>query len=204
MILLAALSTVTMAHAQLVRSMGVKVGAVAANQRWSYAFGDLNTDTRWGFTGSAFMELLDIPVVSIILEAQYTQKGMSFRTPVTTAANPDATGDFITRRPRVDYLSIPLLAKARWETPVLDVYAMAGPRYDLLLTRHGDGVDIVIDQFRSAEAGATIGLGIETRQLLSVGLLAEVRYNLSFGDAFSADLLTVRNHTIDLMAGVRL
>ena len=193
------------AHAQLLRSFGAKVGVTAANQTWDYtSIPDRNTENRWGITGSVFVEALDMPYLSLLVEGQYTQKGMTYSVPIATAQNPEGTGQFITMRPRVDYLSFALLAKVRFEAPPVTPYLIAGPRYDLLLSRHSEGFQAVIDDFQSVEPGASVGVGAELSSVLPIDVLIEFRYNASFKDAYNTDFLKVRNRTIDLMLGVRL
>jgi hypothetical protein len=123
---------------------------------------------------------------------------------VTSEQNPDGIGEIITKRPRVDYLSIPLLAKFRFETSVLTPYLIAGPRYDVLLGRHGEGFQAVIDDFRRTEFGATIGAGVELRALFPFDALIEFRYNASFERAYKTNYLSVRNRTLDLMLGLSI
>jgi hypothetical protein len=204
-ILAAFLSAASMTHAQLVRSYGIKLGTVAANQSWKYAdTPELTTSARWGITGGVYIELLDLPIVSVVGEIQYTQKGMRFSVPVTTESHPEGTGQFITESPRVDYLSIPVLAKVRLSFPAITPYLIAGPRADLLLSKKGDGFDPVVDNFKSTDVGGTLGLGVELHTLLPVGLLAEIRYNPSFRDAYKNEFLSVRNHSFDFLVGLQL
>lgn len=192
-------------HAQLIRGYGIKLGAVAANQTWHYtSIPELPTDNRWGFTTVGFVEVLDISSLSVLVELQYSQKGMSETIPITSISQPEGTGQFITKSPRVDYLSIPVLVKARFSTPVIVPYLIAGPRLDFLLSKKGDGFDEVIDKFRTSELGATVGVGMEVASLLSISLLAEFRYNASFNDAFNNNLLTVKNRSLDFLLGVQL
>lgn len=204
-ILIVLLSAASMAHAQLVRSYGIKLGAVSASQTWHYTYtSDLTTGYRWGMTGGVYVELLDIPLVSVVAEIQYTQKGMTFSIPVTTEAQPNGTGQVITRSPKVDYLSMPVLAKLRLPSPVITPYLIAGPRVDVLVSRRGDGFEAVVDKFESTDIGGTFGVGIELHTLLPIGLLAELRYNPSFRDAFNNNLLTVRNRSFDFLLGLQL
>ena len=192
-------------HAQLVRGYGLKLGVVAANQSWRYTgTAELPTDHRWGFTAVGYLELLDIPILSALVEVQYTQKGMSESLPITTESQPEGTGEFITKRPRVDYLSIPVLAKVRLSMPVVVPYLVAGPRLDFLLSKKGEGYDAVINKFKTTGFGATLGVGVEVTSLLPISLLAEFRYNPSFDDAFSNSFLTVKNRSLDFLLGVRL
>jgi hypothetical protein len=204
-ILAAFLSAASMTHAQLVRGYGIKLGTVAANQSWKYAdTPELTTSERWGVTGGVYVELLDLPLVSVVGEIQYTKKGMTFSAPVTTELQPNGTGQFITQSPKVDYLSIPVLAKVRLPFPAISPYLIAGPRADLLLSKKGDGYDAVVDNFKTTEVGGTFGLGVEVHTLLPVGLLAEIRYNPSFRDAFKNEFLSVRNHSFDFLVGLQL
>jgi hypothetical protein len=205
LVLAAFLSAASMTHAQLVRSYGIKLGTVAANQTWKYTGApELTTSERWGVTGGVYIELLDLPVIGVVGEIQYTQKGMKFSIPVTTASQPEGTGQFITLSPKVDYLSVPVLAKVRLPFPAISPYIIAGPRMDLLLSKHGDGFDAVVDEFKSSDVGATIGVGVELHTLLPVGILAEVRYNPSFRDSYTSNSLTVRNHSFDFLLGLQL
>jgi hypothetical protein len=194
------------AHAQLVKGFGVKIGVTAANQSWDYTVGghDPSTQNRWGITGSAFVELLNMPYLSLIVEGQYTQKGMSMRVAANTVSNPDGTGEFVTLRPSADYFSVPLLVKIRFQTAFLSPYLIAGPRYDFVLARHGDGFDPVFNELTSSEPGATVGVGVELHAVFPIDALLELRYNASLKDAFGSSYLKVRNHTVDILLGVRL
>jgi hypothetical protein len=195
----------TITHAQLLKGYGLKLGTVAANQTWQYTgIPDLPRDTRWGFTAIAFVELLDLANFSALIEVQYTQKGFIESIPITTESQPDGTGEFVTKRPRVDYLSIPLLAKVRLPISDIALYAVAGPRYDMLLGKKSDGYDAVIDKFKTSEFGATFGVGVELTSILPRSVLAEFRYNPSFTGAFNNNYLTVRNRSFDFLLGARL
>jgi len=192
-------------HAQLLRGFGLKVGAVSAYQSWKYAsIPDLPTETRWGLTGAGFFEFFDLPLLSGVLEFQYTQRGMTLTLPVYTESNPEVPAYYRTNRPRVDYLSIPILAKVRLNTPLLVPYLVAGPRWDFLISKKGDGFDTVVDKFKTSEFNATFGIGVELSEFLPTVLIAEFRYNPSFSDAFNNNFLAVRNRSFDFLLGVRL
>jgi hypothetical protein len=203
------LSASSMTHAQLVRGYGIKLGTVAANQTWqsrlpSNLTFDWPNEYRWGTTGGVYVELLDIPLLSLIAELQYTQKGMRYPIEQTSVLQPDGTGQFVTLSPRVDYISIPLLAKLRFQVPSFTPYLIAGPRADLLVYRRGGGFEAIVDEFKSTDAGGTFGLGVEMHSLLPVGLLAEIRYNPSFSDVYKNEFLSVRNHSFDFLVGLQL
>ncbi len=195
----------TIVHAQFIRGYGVKVGAVSATQTWDYKI-NLNfpTERRWGIDVGGYLEILDIPFMSVLGEVHYVQKGFSFTLPVTTAAQPDGTGEYITKRPRVDYLSIPLLAKVRFDMGTFSPYIFGGPRVDFLVAKAPEGTQLVLDNFKSTDVGVSIGVGIEVPLPVVSAALAEFRYSPSFNDAFNNNNLTVKNQSFELLLGVRL
>ncbi len=193
------------AHGQLTRGWGIKVGAVSATESWDYT-ADINfeADRRWGLDLGAYVEFLDVPVISVLGEVHYIQKGFSQTLPVTTTAQPLGTGEFITMKPRVDYLSIPVLAKLRFDLGLVSPYIIAGPRFDFLLSKDTEGYGDVLDNFKSQDVGISVGAGAEVALPILPALLAEFRYSPSFSEAYNSNLLTVKNESFELLVGVRL
>ena len=189
------------ANSQAVKSIGLKVGAISATQDWKYAqnVSSLDTKPRWGFDVGAFAEWFTLPVFSLTTELHYVQKGFSLKLPVTTEQFPDGNGAFMTLSPRVDYLSIPILAKCRLDWASSSLYAIAGPRIDFLVHHQDSGFGAVIDHFRSTEYGATIGIGYLLTQLVPFGLGAELRYSPTLQESYSTNLLAVRNSSFEML-----
>jgi len=108
-------------NAQVIRNFGLKFGAARANQSWDYSSGifqpDTDFDSRFGLDVGVFFESVSLQFVSVLVEAHYIQKGFIEKILVTTEENPDGTGEFMEFKPRVDYLSFPVLA--RFTAPVL-------------------------------------------------------------------------------------
>jgi len=191
--------------AQLVRTVGVKGGAVAAAQSWDLASPfSLDTERRWGIDVGVFVEWLNMPVFSLSSELHYIQKGMKYSLPITTEEFPDGTGEYWIRSPRVDYLSIPLLGKARIPVEWLSPYVIAGPRVDFLLHTEGEGFEIVLDKFEKIDLGATIGVGLEVKVFDPAQLGIEFRFSPSFKDGYSSPYTKVRNSSLEFLfvAGV--
>ena len=189
------------AQAQLTRSYGIKLGLVGANETWSTIPA---TDTRWGFTAGVYAELPYSKYLSADGEIQYTQKGMKYSIPVTTASQPDGSGQYYTLSPRIDYISIPILAKLRLPLPKFTPYLVVGPRFDFLISRSGGPLDAAISQFDKMDYGLTIGAGVELNSIFPFGLLAEFRYNPNSYDSYNNQYLSVRNRSMDFLVGVRL
>jgi opacity protein-like surface antigen len=194
----------SISHAQLIRGYGLKAGLASTNQDWHYdaSSGSLNTDTRKGLDVGAFVEWLDIPLVSVVTEAHYIQKGFTQQIALTTPQYPDGTGEYITKSPELDYVSIPVLAKLRYDLLNISFYGFAGPRYDFLISTKSDGYGVVLDNIKSSELGASFGFGVDFSipALFKIG--AEIRYSPSLQNNYSQNGLTVTNQSWELLAVV--
>lgn len=185
---------------QPIRTIGMKVGAVFASQTWNYAtIPDLDTQRRWGIDLGFYLEWLNMPVFSFSTEIHYVQKGMKESLPITTEQNPDGTGEYLTRSPRVDYFSIPILAKARLNDGQFTPYVIVGPRVDFLLQTKGEGFQAVLEKFDKVDFGGTIGIGAEIRSFESIQLGIEFRFNPSLKDGYSSQFLQVRNSSLEFL-----
>lgn len=198
------LAAQSVTHAQLRESYGIKVGAVGANETWTGFGATWNTENRWGFTADAYAEIPFFSFLSAQGEIQYTQKGMNYSVPITTVAQPDGSGQYRTISPRIDYISIPLLAKLKIPLKSVTPYVLVGPRFDFLITSEPDGLDAVVNNFDKMDYGLTVGAGIELNSLFPFGILAEFRYNPNAYDSYQSGYETVRNRSIDFLVGVRL
>ncbi|MCX6150867.1 MAG: porin family protein [Ignavibacteriales bacterium] len=190
-------------NAQLVRSYGFKIGGNLAKQDFNYASNlsiDLKTDNRFGLNVGAFIEFLDLPVASIIAEVDYTQKGMKYTSTVRTTEHPEGIGT-TTVNNRIDYLSILLLGKVRYNLILFSPYLLAGPRVDIEINKNIDkNYDEVYKDFKKGNFGLTFGIGTEIIKML----LAEIRYNVDLTDAYSTANLKVKNQSIDFLVGIML
>jgi hypothetical protein len=195
------ISTVT--QSQFIRGYGFKVGAVSANQTYDYNIVfDFSPDNRWGFDVGAFVELLDIPYISVLGELHYIQKGFSEKFQETSPDDPAGTGRYITLKPRADYFSIPVLAKIRFELGPIVPYIIGGPRFDFLVGKEADGFEAVIDHLKSADVGISVGGGVEVKLPAGPAILGEIRYSPDFTNAFKSSTLTVKNQSVELLVGV--
>ena len=190
----------------VVRSYGVKLGVVSAGQSWDYSGGMSGLkvfDKRIsGLAVGGYVEWLAIPTISLVTEVDYAQKGCRDAVNVLSEGSPVPTGT-MTIRPRLDYVSIPVLLKLRYGLSFGSVYGLAGPRYDILVGKRGDSrVAEVFDHVKSADYGITLGVGIELASLLTKRLGAEFRYSPNFRKIFTSELLAVKNNSFEFMAVV--
>jgi hypothetical protein len=66
------------------------------------------------------------------------------------------------------------------------------------------GVNAVFDKLKTTGTGATFGAGVEIPSAIVTSLLAEFRYSPSFDNAYVNNHLTVKNHSFEILVGVRL
>ena len=151
---------------------------------------------RAGIDAGIFVEWLDMPILSFITEAQYIQKGVT-----------EGFDDFIFARPRVDYISVPILAKVRLSIPPFTdsqymPYMIAGPRVDLLINEITDRHFLSFGKFKNIDYGASVGAGIEFSTIAPFRIDLEFRYSPNFTDSYTDFYTKVRNNSWELLLAV--
>ena len=192
-------------NAQLIHSYGIKAGIVQASETWSYspesvAYGvEIYNKSRIGLDFGGYIEWFNLPIVSVLTEIHYIQKGAKDEFEKTSMDNPVGIGEFISFTPRIDYLSLDFLAKLRYETPILTFYGLVGPRIDILLGRNEYASGAVFDDFKTSEFGVNIGGGIDFPIVLGFKIGANVIYNYSPQFSFRNQYLDVKNHSTEFL-----
>jgi hypothetical protein len=188
------------AEAQLVRSVGVKVGAAVAGQEWHYSTPDINfaDQYRWGYSFGGYIEWLNISTFSVLTEVFYIQKGFKQGIERRDASgNPIGTFYLL---PQIDYLSVPILIKIRYEMFSFAPYLLIGPRYDYLLRTKSDGLGIVLDNLKKSDFGITIGGGFEFSNISFLNIGAEYRYSPGLQYVYSNQYgLTIQNRSMEIL-----
>lgn len=194
---------VTNSQAQIIRGYGFKAGATLASEDWDYKQFNFKPDSRWGLNLVVFGEFFNIPYFSLVAELNYDQKGMKEDIPVTTTANPDGTGEYITWDTRVDYLNLSMLGKLRLNFSLINPYILIGPKIDFEINQENSlgSADIVEDNFETILYGAKLGGGVEI-QISSFSILAEVIYDYNFNDLYKNEYLTVTVSSVDFRLGI--
>lgn len=192
----------SISQAQFVRGYGVKAGATFAAQDWDYTISgaSFETDTRTGFNIGLFAELLDIPLFSIVTEANYVQKGLELDMPRTTVEQPEGDGVFTVWDSRIDYINISALAKLRLNCGLVTPYIIAGPKIDFEVNKSG-GTTALEDGYEKNRFGLKAGMGAEIK-LLSLNLLAEILYDVDLNNLYENDKLEINTSSVDLRIGV--
>jgi hypothetical protein len=188
---------------QLIRSYGIKGGLSLANQNWQLTDHSSlfdQTKVRQGYDIGFYVEWFNVPLISVLTEVHYIQKGMKWNIniPITTVDHPNGTGLFMSASGEnwADYLSIPLLAKVRYSFPIFSTYLFAGPRFDYFIKNHSG---IILSNFNKWDFGGTIGLGFEINSILPFNLGAEIRYSPNIQNSYSTQYLTVQNSSMEFL-----
>ena len=192
------------ASSQDAKSYGFKLGLAVANQDWNYSNRpDFERKTRTGLDIGGFIEFFNVPYFSLMVELHYIQKG--FKTKVQSiVATDEPVEDSIGMEisPRMDYVSLPILAKVRYETDFLSPYAALGPRFEYMLDYNDDGS--FYQKFSTFAFGFTSAMGVDIMTLEPINGFFEVRYSPDLIGVFSSSTLTVKNRTVEVLAGVRV
>jgi hypothetical protein len=193
------------AQTQFIKGYGFKVGAVSATQTWNYNI-DIHRDmeNRWGIDAGVYVEFLDLPYISILGELHYIQKGYTEKLPEATPTYPEGTGRYITFKPRVDYFSIPLLTKVRYDMGTVSPYILAGPRFDFLIGNNPQYVGSIFDKFNKNDMGISAGVGIEIPTSAIQAVLLEFKYSPTLSKSYSSNMLTIKNQSFELLFGIKL
>jgi len=205
--------SVNLCFSQVLHNYGLKIGTVASSQDWTFSSSvntsSVNIKQRWGIDFGGFIEWLDSPCFTILTELHYIQKGFSSE---TIANNQTVTSSSDPRNPsmyqvtayaipiRVDYLSIPILAKLSFPVEYVAPYLILGARIDFHLKTISDtdkrGTYALCDQ---TDYGFTLGGGVTSNSLLPFRVGAEFRYSPSLQNLSNSDLSTIKNKSIEIL-----
>jgi hypothetical protein len=192
-------------RAQMIRGWGVEGGATGAYQLIAITGGtsaqEIPLVIRWGFSAGVFVEFLNMPNLSLVLESAYTQKGRKV-TAQEVAESPSLAGALSPGpaggTPRLDYVHIAMLVKLRAGRAGFVPYAAIGPRMDFLAGK-GEDPAHVFDYYKKSDVGVIVAAGIEIVPRRQPIVSLEGRWSPSFSRAFSAPTLTIRNQSVDLL-----
>jgi len=212
-ILLVSVLNTSSASAQLLRWYGFKVGPTVADQRFVYSsnwpdyipYPNLPTRHLWGFEAGVFVEFLNLPYFSLVSEVDYSQKGRIITIDVVALDNNSPFG-YVDLGPqdqtlRFHYISIPILAKFRLQTPTITPFVAFGPRFEYLVSHPSSPV---YDKFNRLEVAASASAGIEMDLGILPEILLEIVYSPSLTYAYRNEFVTVNNRVIALLVGASL
>lgn len=200
---------VNQGHSQLVKSFGVKAGITSADQTFDWAsIPDPSTVRRVGFSFAAYVEWLSLPVFSVVTQLEYNQRGVGEKLYVArfgpSGLQPIETQIFYSR---LDYLSVPIFARAEFPLGSVRPYVGIGPRFDFLLGYQAGSkllFSTFYDDFTKSVFGGSALAGIVVDNVLPFAVTIEGRYNHDFTNSISNQVIRVKNNAFDVWLGVRL
>jgi hypothetical protein len=150
---------------------------------------------RTGFLGGAFAEARLSDTFSVQLEAFYTQKGFDLSSPAGKATF------------RIDYLELPLTAKATFGSGPLRPYLFAGPNVGFRLSANaetGSGSVDFRDATKTTDLAVDLGTGLHYRLNPGTALLLEGRYSVGLVNIFNTGPAggTVNTRDLKILVGV--
>ena len=192
---------------QSIDTYGIKLGLGLSNHKWEYNTSpsfNVNWDNNYGITARAFVDISFLSFLNVEGEIGYVPKGVKDKIPITTTSQPDGTGKYIDVNNRLNYLSISLLAKYKYNLELFTPYIIFGPEYNYLLSKQiYQGFEIIYDKFRKNLWGFTVGVGSEIK-LLPINLLIEYRYSRDLTNSYELSTIDIKNYSHTFLIGVEL
>jgi hypothetical protein len=195
------------AHAGLIKHWGLFGGLTSSNHAFDGDnFIDDSQKRRTGINGGAFVEWLNIPLISIKSQSWYNEKGAGIEFLETSYEYPLGNGT-VTENTRLSYISFAILGKLQMSSGLFPPYLEAGPRFDYLLAYEENRVlTEVYKNFEKSIYGLTFGAGLERSLPGGPTLLLEIRYNIDLKDSYSVDTeafnYSMRNRSFEVSAGL--
>ena len=197
-------------NAQLLNDYGIKIGYVAANQSFMFKSKSDNLDlqNRSGFTVGVYAEWFSGPSFHVITEVNYIQKGMIDKVEKRGETECDCVHEGmigkLERRgeteyigSRLDYLSIPVLAKFRHDYKYFSLYLLVGPTLDALLNYESPYYSLY-SAFRKFGLGGDVGIGFASDLTRTRIQALEIRYSYDLIAPYQTELLDVKNKSIEI------
>lgn len=191
--------------AQIINGYGVKLGLGIANQTWKHNVYDGNMDwnNNTGISARVFADFLNYSLFSFEGEIGFSQKGIKYDLPITTAENPDGTGMHYYINNRLSYFSAALMGKIKYEIGLFTPYLLLGPQFNYLAGKDVDsGFDGVYDKFDRSILGYTAGVG-SVIKIQSIKFLVEYRFEQDFNSNYGLSSIDIKNYSHSFLIGLQ-
>ncbi len=205
---------VQLVHGHPLKSYGIKTGMSIASQSYSYAVSGLTGPeySLRNFCIGGFAEWKGRGRFGFLTEVYYIRKGAADEMVYTDENGPTPLGT-LRWEYRIDYISIPFMAKLNVEAGRSLLYGILGPRMDIRLGQNNkligydvsNGQKLALDQnYSKLDLGLELGIGIERPVSSIFDLILEFRYSPSLTHVYDSELLSIRNQSYELLLGFRL
>ncbi|MGD9706459.1 MAG: porin family protein [Candidatus Delongbacteria bacterium] len=188
----------------IIKNYGIKSGISISNQDLDISeqslvypiLGGAKFLYRPGFTGGIFVEWFDEKYINLVTELNFSQKGTIYDTNALTNR---------VYNNRMDYLSIPVLAKFKYPEYEFLPYFLFGFRYDYLLNSSIETCDFMsYENAKTGNVGTTLGIGFEF-DAGGFPMLLEYKYHNQYASLLENEELmySIRNKSHSLVLGYR-
>jgi hypothetical protein len=191
---------------------GLKLGYTSAGQKWEHDWiSNDDISMRSGFHVGIFAEWFDYNYLSLTTGINYEQKGSRYTSNLTDDYGRSLGEQTLTSR--LDYLSIPILAKYTKRKQEVSFYITAGPRFDIFLGYAKDKGNLVWgneDKYKDVVFGLSIGFGLARTIYASREVLVEFIYNYdpmwlyNFKNARLINEFQIKNESFNISIGIGL
>lgn len=181
--------------------IGAKVALTSSTLDYS-DFGYQPSHRRIGYNIAIFSEWSFTSHFFIVSQLEYSQRGAGDEFNRRDEFNNDLGN--VTYYSKLDYLSIPILAKYTILTGSVAPAIILGQRVDFLVDRRSDEDynKVLLDSFKKSVFGGTVGVGVEVKEVLPANFLLEFRYNIDFTDSDDMNTASIRNDAFDIWLGI--
>lgn len=199
LIILFSLFTIN-SSAQIIKHFGLKSGIsnawqtlVQDDERIHY------TNKRVGINIGIFAEWINNPYIGLQTELDFIVKGME---------TPIMTGEIIREEYILSYLSFIVLPNIHIDISNIKLYAMAGPRLDISLKNslELEGARYMynyikedLKEYKNLLFGATLGIGLEIKNILPFTIGLESRYSPDFSKVYDIDVFYRKNNSVEIL-----
>lgn len=197
------LSAPLILHSQVSDRFGAKI-AITTSKITNTVFGDYY-NRRIGFNLGIFGEKSITNFFALIASLEYNQKGYIVEMIETSEEGKEIQK--VEANTRLDYLSVPVLAKFKYSKICIEPFIAIGPRFEYLLNYKKGEFKFtnatvehnLADNFDKFSYGGSIAGGISIPISIKFGLDLEFRYNYDFSDLLSKlNTIEYKNDSFDL------
>lgn len=185
---------------QSIAGYGIKMGWGFTNHSWEYkpsSNGTLDWDNNSGVTARAFADFSFSSLLNVECEIGYAQKGAEYKIFRDNELYRDI-------RSRLNYLSVSLMGKIKYNSASFVPYIILGPEYNYLLNKQIDQVfESDYDKLKRDIFGFSIGIGTETK-LLPVNIIVEYRYSGDLTNSSDISATEIKNYSHSILIGMKL
>ncbi|HET6245697.1 MAG: outer membrane beta-barrel protein [Bacteroidetes bacterium] len=177
-------------QAQFLHAYGATLGITRATEIGWLSASDTPQKMKYrtGFNGSLFLEFFNHDVFTWVMEAQYNQKGVRML---------DEFGN-VDFKHRTNYGSFNNFLKARAEGIDINLYVLAGPRIEYLISQNST---LPFNQLHFSISG---GVGCDFNYWEPIIFFTEVHFNPDITPSANVGRgQTIRNRALELRIGIK-